>query len=187
MKLTIAAQASLLLLNERGEYYPKLDSILVYPDTFIVKQKTPFEGHYLEGEQVVRGESWGDKGLVILSWEDIKRDRMNWQDGHNVIIHEFAHQLDQENGSANGVPILEKQSDYGKWARVFSQEYHQLCWDIEAGKRTVINEYGATNPAEFFAVATETFFEKPQQMQRKHPQLYAELKCYYKLNPLDWI
>ncbi|AFY77724.1 MAG: zinc-dependent peptidase [Hydrococcus sp. C42_A2020_068] len=187
IKLTIAAQACLLLLNQKGNYYPKLKSILVYPSAYIVKTTTPISDYLVEEKQEIRlGESWY-RDRIVLSWEQIKYDTKNWQDGHNVIFHEFAHQLDGEDGSLNGVPLLDRQSDYITWARVFEREYKQLCSDVELGLKTVIDEYGATNPAEFFAVATETFFEKPKQMKRKHPGLYTELKHYYKLDPLEWI
>jgi Mlc titration factor MtfA (ptsG expression regulator) len=187
IKLTIAAQACLLLLNQKGNYYPNLKTILVYPSAYLVKTATPISDYLVEEKQEVRlGESWY-KDRIVLSWEQIKRDTMNWQDGHNVILHEFAHQLDGEDGSVNGVPLLDRKSDYISWAQVFNKEYKKLCSDIELGLRTVIDVYGATNPAEFFAVATETFFEKPKQMKRKHPELYAELKRYYKLDPVEWI
>lgn len=186
MKVTIAGIASLLLLNERGNYYSKLRLILLYPTAFIASKTTPFGGQYLEEKQVKSGESWGI-GVLVLSWQTIRYDVKHWQDGHNVILHEFAHQLDQEAGSASGVPILEKRSDYVTWARVLQTEYEQLRRDVERGVKTVIDEYGATDPAEFFAVATETFFEKPLQMRNQHPELYNELKRYYKLDPIDWM
>ncbi|HEY9834021.1 MAG TPA: M90 family metallopeptidase [Stenomitos sp.] len=186
IKLTIAAQAALLLLNERGTYFSKLHLILVYPSAFIANQTTAFGEQYLEEIQVKSGESW-QIGIVVLSWEDIKRDALNWKDGRNVILHEFAHQLDQESGHVSGVPILAKQSDYVSWGRVFRKEYEKLCSEVEQGVETVIDEYGATNPAEFFAVVTETFFEKPFQMKREHPELYQELKRYYQLEPTDWL
>ncbi|MGK7873742.1 MAG: zinc-dependent peptidase [Xenococcaceae cyanobacterium] len=187
IKLTIAAQACLLLLNERGNYYPKLYSILVYPSAFIVNKTTPLGDHYLEGKQVVSGESWGRSGLVVFSWDHVKRDAMDEKNGQNVVLHEFAHQLDQEGGSAEGVPILEQTSAYVTWARVLGKEYKKLQREVERGLKTVIDEYGATDPAEFFAVATETFFEKPKQMKMLHPALYNELKRYYKLDPVEWI
>ena len=186
MRLLIAAQACLLLLNERGEYYPKLTSILVYPSAYVANQ-TVAVGPYVMEEKVSRlGESWA-RDQVVLSWEQIQRDLSNWQDGRNVILHEFAHQLDQEDGKADGVPILPSQSDYGTWAQVFRKEYQQLVMAVERGRKTVIDEYGATAPAEFFAVATETFFEKPRQLNSKHPALYRELKRYYCLDPLEWL
>jgi hypothetical protein len=186
IKVTIAAIAALLLLNERGNYFSKLRLILVYPSAFIAGQATPLGEYYLEEKQVKAGESWRT-GIVVLSWENIKYDARHWKDGHNVVLHEFAHQLDQESGNASGVPILEKKSDYITWGQVFRKEYEQLCREVERGVETVIDEYGTTNPAEFFAVATETFFEKPFQMQRKHPELYDQLKNYYKLDPIEWL
>ena len=186
IKVTIAAIAALLLLNERGNYFSKLRLILVYPSAFIASQTKPFGELYLEEKQVKAGESWGT-GIVVLSWENIRYDAKHWNDGRNVVLHEFAHQLDQEGGSASGVPILEKKSDYVTWGQVFRKEYEQLRREVERGVETIIDEYGATDPAEFFAVATETFFEKPFQMERKHPELYHELKRYYKLDPVEWM
>lgn len=185
IKVIIAGVASLLILNQRGNYYSKLRLILVYPTAFIASKTTSIGDQYLEEKQVKSGESWGI-GVLVLSWQTIRYDTQHWQDGRNVILHEFAHQLDQEGGRASGVPLMEKRSDYVTWARIFQNEYEQLCRDIERGVPTVIDEYGATDPAEFFAVATETFFEKPFQLQRQHPELYNELKRYYKLNPDDW-
>ncbi|MDJ0576048.1 MAG: zinc-dependent peptidase [Xenococcaceae cyanobacterium MO_234.B1] len=187
IKLTIAALAALLLLNERGDYYPKLASILVYPSAYVVNQAKPVSNYVMEETKVVRlGESW-NRDLIVLSWSQIKYDTQNWQDGHNVILHEFAHQLDNENGTANGVPILEHKSDYATWAQVFTQEYQQLIKNVKRGGQTVMDAYGSTNPAEFFAVATETFFEKPNLMAQEHPALYNQLKRYYQLEPREWI
>ncbi|MEW6499597.1 MAG: M90 family metallopeptidase, partial [Cyanobacteriota bacterium] len=132
------------------------------------------------------GESWTNDQLV-LSWEQVKQDTYNWRDGHNVVLHEFAHQLDQEDGKAEGVPILQRDSDYDLWAKVMTEEYQQLCNDIQRGVKTVMNSYGATNPAEFFAVATETFFEKPRQLLKQHPALYEQLQRYYQLDPVQWV
>ena len=112
---------------------------------------------------------------------------MNITDAQNVVLHEFAHQLDQEDGSADGAPILERRSRYTTWARVLSTEYEFLQKKKRKHRRTVLNKYGATNPAEFFAVATEAFFEKSRQMEKRHPELYDELKNYYKLDPAKWV
>ena len=187
MKVIIAAVACLLLLNQRETYFPKLRSILVYPSTYLVKE-TAYTGNYIvEERRVARlGESWTNDQLV-LSWEQVKHDTYNWRDGHNVVLHEFAHQLDQEDGKAEGVPILHRNSDYATWAKVMTEEYQQLCNDIQRGVKTVMNSYGATNPAEFFAVATETFFEKPHQLLKKHPALYEQLQRYYQLDPVQWV
>ncbi|BAB75930.1 zinc-dependent peptidase [Anabaena sp. FACHB-709] len=183
MKLTIAAVACLLLLNERGEYFPKLRSILIYPSTYFVTQTVAVDNYIVEERRDARlGESW-TKDQLILSWEQIQYDIHNWQDGHNVVLHEFAHQLDQEDGKADGVPILPNKSDYPIWSKVMTAEYQQLCNDVQEGRKTVINAYGATNPAEFFAVTTETFFEKPQQLLEKHQSLYKILQKYYQVEP----
>ncbi len=177
IKVTIAAQASMLLLNRRPTYFPKLRTILVYPHTYVAKQN---------GRDSVRlGESW-QNGPVVLTWDSVKGGARNVRDGKNVVLHEFSHQLDQEDGSADGAPILESRSCYATWARVLSAEYDRLRAKKKKFRRSVLNKYGATNPAEFFAVATEAFFEKAKQMKKKNPELYEELKTYYKLDPLEW-
>ena len=187
IKVTIAAVACLLLLNERGKYFPKLRSILIYPGTYFVKETVAISNYVVEERHMARlGESW-THDQVILSWEQVQQDTHNWQDGRNVILHEFAHQLDQEDGKAEGVPILQRNSDYIIWARVMTEEYQKLCNDVRQGIKTVIDSYGVTNPAEFFAVATETFFEKPQQLLNQHPELYELLQRYYQVNPEQWI
>jgi hypothetical protein len=187
MKVVVAAVACLLLLNERGKYFPRLSSILLYPSAYLVNEKTSADNFVVEEKRVARlGESWVNDQLV-LSWEQVKRDTGNWRDGHNVVLHEFAHQLDQEDGKAEGVPILQRAEDYSIWAKVMTEEYHKLCNDLQEGVRTVIDSYGATNPAEFFAVVTETFFEKPHQLLKKHPALYKQLQRYYQLDPVKWV
>jgi MtfA peptidase len=184
MKVTVAAIAALLLLNERGKYFPRLRSILIYPDAYIAQERVAMAGGVVEERQVARlGESW-TTDQVVLSWEQVKYDLTHWQDGQNVILHEFAHQLDQEDGKAEGVPILLRDADYKTWAEIMTVEYQQLCDRTTKGQKTVMNPYGATNPAEFFAVATETFFEKPQQLMAHHGALYEQLQRYYQFDPL---
>jgi MtfA peptidase len=186
MKVTVAAIAALLLLNERGKYFPRLRSILMYPDAYIAHERVAMAGGVVEERQVARlGESW-TTDQVVLSWQQIQYDLIHWQDGQNVILHEFAHQLDQEDGKAEGVPVLQRDADYKTWAEIMTVEYQQLCDRTTKGQKTVLNPYGATNPAEFFAVATETFFEKPQQLMTHHGALYDQLQRYYQLNPLQW-
>lgn len=186
MKLIIAAVSCLLLLNERGKYFSKLRSILVYPSAYLVNETTLIGNYVTQERRVARlGESWTNDQL-ILSWEQVQQDTSNWRDGHNIVLHEFAHQLDQEEGKAQGVPILPSNSDYSLWAQVMTKEYQQLCHDVQQGAKTVIDSYGATNPAEFFAVATETFFEKPHQLLKKHPSLYEQLQRYYQLDSRRW-
>jgi MtfA peptidase len=186
MKLTITAVACLLLLNERGMYFPKLRSILIYPSAYFVNETTPIGSYVVAERRVARlGESWSND-QVVLSWQQVKQDTGNWRDGHNVVLHEFAHQLDQEDSRADGIPMLPRNSDYPIWASVMTDAYQQLCHDVERGVTTVMDSYGTINPTEFFAVATETFFEKSQQLLKQHPALYKQLQRYYQLDPAQW-
>ena len=185
IRVTIAAQACLLLLHRETDYYRRLVTILVYPHAYIAKAVEPIGGGVvLEGEVCRLGEAWRD-GVVVLSWDDVRAGASDLHDGHNVVLHEFAHQLDQEDGAADGAPILDRRSQYVAWARVLGAEYERLRRDAERGRRSVLDDYGATNPAEFFAVATECFFEKPAQMKKKHPALYEELREYYRQDPAE--
>lgn len=186
VRVTIAAQASMLLLNRRATYFPKLHTILVYPHTYVAKTVSSNGTVTVNGQSIRLGESW-QKGPVVLAWDSVQGGTLNITDARNVVLHEFAHQLDQEDGAADGAPILEHRSSYVTWARVLSKEYEALQRKKRKRRKAVMNKYGATNPAEFFAVATETFFEKPKQMKRKHPELYDELRNYYKLNPVEWV
>lgn len=179
IKVTIASQASLLLLNRKAGCYPKLCSVLVYPSTYVARNE--------RDEKSVRlGESW-QSGAVVLAWDSVKRGAANFTDGHNLVLHEFAHQLDQEDGSGDGAPVLANPSRYAPWARVLSEEYSLHCKRVGRGKKSVLDAYGASNPAEFFAVASETFFEKPRQLQKKHGDLYDELRQFYQVDPLEWV
>jgi len=185
IRVTIASQSCLLLLHRDTEYYPTLKSILVYPSVYIAQvSESMGNGIVIEGDSVRLGESWR-RGAIVLSWDDVLRGASDMHDGHNVVLHEFAHQLDQEGGEANGSPILPRRSMYIAWARVLGTEYVHLQQDSAHGRRTVLDKYGATNPAEFFAVATECFFEKAVQLKRKHPELYEELKLYYQQEPAE--
>jgi MtfA peptidase len=186
MRVTIAAQACLLLLNRKTDYFPQLSQILIYPSAFIVnKNHADASGLVTEQRQVLAGESW-QQGQVILSWQDTVADAEVHDDGRNVVIHEFAHQLDQENGPANGAPILARSEHYQSWSQTMQREFEQLRWQTGTGQPALLNPYGATNPAEFFAVVTEVFFERPTQLAEQHPSLYAELSRFYRLDPLSW-
>jgi Mlc titration factor MtfA (ptsG expression regulator) len=175
----------MLLLNRKALYFRKLRSILVYPHTYVAKTVSSNGTITVNGQSVRLGESW-QNGPVVLAWDSVTGGTSNITDARNVVLHEFAHQLDQEDGAADGAPILEHRSRYTTWARVLSKEYEVLQKNKRERRRSVLNKYGATNPAEFFAVATETFFEKPKQMVKRHPELYDELKSYYKLDPVEW-
>ncbi len=188
MKLLICAQAGLLLIRlKQHGFYRKLKSILVYPGAFQDSGRRRFGLHEEEADSTMLGESWST-GSVILSWESILAGARNADDGMNVVIHEFAHQLDQVDGAANGVPILQQPSAYRRWAKVFLRNYDELVGEVESGegRRSLIDPYGATNPAEFFAVASETFYEEARQLKMKQPDLYNELEGFYGVDPANW-
>lgn len=186
MRVTIAGQACLLLLNRPSRVYPGLHAVLVYPSAFLVPRNDVDEaGVVTATRQDLLGESWGD-GRVVLSWDHVRRGAHDWTDGQNVVLHEFAHQLDSESGSNNGAPYLGSQARYRDWAAVLSRDFANLRHDAMVRQDSVLDHYGATSPAEFFAVATETFFEKPYQMAKRHPALFAEFEKYYRVDPREW-
>jgi Mlc titration factor MtfA (ptsG expression regulator) len=186
LRVTIAGQACLLLLHQARDGYAKLKSILVYPSTYFAGDRRDDNGN------ARLGESW-EHGTVVLAWDSVLGGATNPFDGRNVVLHEFAHQLDQEDGEADGAPVLargerflHRHAAYTSWARVLSSKFEQLQEKTRRGRKTVMDKYGATHPAEFFAVATECFFEKPRQMLKKHPELYEELKQFYQQDPAGW-
>lgn len=186
MILTVAAQACLLVVHREGKPYPKLKVVYLYPSTFSSVQKQVDALGVVTEEEVHRlGESW-ERGTVVLAWDSVAQGAHNIADANNVTFHEFAHQLDHEDGATDGAPGLPCKESYRSWARVFQENYDEFLQLTEAGKKTVLDYYGATNPAEFFAVATETFFEKPRQLARRRPELYAEMMKYYGLDPREY-
>ena len=185
IRLTIAAEACLLLLHRQGPVYPGLTAILVYPSGFSAKREEYYDDGTVSHEQRhMLGESW-DNGRIVLAWDAAAHGAADFSDGENVILHEFAHQLDSHSGETNGAPVLRNNS-YRSWARVFSENFEDLRDRVMKGQPTVIDDYGATNPAEFFAVATETFFEEPHALQKHRPELIAELQAYYRCDPRAW-
>jgi Mlc titration factor MtfA (ptsG expression regulator) len=187
MRVTIAAQACLLLLNRRrADYFPNLRQILIYPGAFIVDRVgADAAGVLQERRHVLSGESWS-QGQVVLSWDDVVEGAAVVDDGRNVVIHEFAHQLDQQNGHANGAPFFVGTARRMRWARVLGEEFARLQDAARDGLPALLSYYGATNPAEFFAVASEVFFEQGKSMAEWHPELYRELSWFYRVNPLSW-
>jgi Mlc titration factor MtfA (ptsG expression regulator) len=183
IRVTIAAQACVLLLGRTTDVYPRLRSIIVYPHAYVARlaRRQP-DGTVLEGEQVRAGESWSH-GAVVLSWDDVLRGSSDIHDGKNLVFHEFAHQLDDEAGVSDGAPLLEERSMYVAWARVLGREYEELIRDIEAQRPTLLDGYGAASPAEFFAVVTEFFFEKPVPLRSRYPELYEQLRLFYRQDP----
>lgn len=186
VRVTIAAQACLLLLNQPTHYFPKLRQVLVYPGAFVVERLRPEPSGVLQDtRQALSGESW-THGQVILSWQDALEGAAIADDGRNVVIHEFAHQLDQDKGYANGAPWLPARSRYASWSRVLGEEFRRLQERSATGEPTLMSAYGASDPAEFFAVASEVFFEQPQHLAEQHPELYAELAGFYRVDPRGW-
>ena len=189
VRVLIAAQACLLLLHRDTDYYPNLRSILVYPEAYVAKTRWREEEEDTAAHERARvGESW-QTGAVVLAWSSCLAGAVDVEDGQNVVFHEFAHQLDQEDGAADGTPPLEasgfreRRGRFRTWARVMSGEYEQLRRASASGQASVLDRYGATNPAEFFAVATECFFEQPRKMKVRHPLLYEELQRFYQQDP----
>jgi MtfA peptidase len=189
MRVLIAAQAALLLLNGHAGYFAKLRQILVYPGAFVVdRPHTDGSGLTHETRRALAGESW-QQGQVILSWDDVLAGAADPHDGHNVVIHEFAHQLDQERGHANGAPWLGRRDRYARWAAVMGAEFLALQSRLAQADelaRGMIDPYAATDPAEFFAVVSEHFFEQPKALAAEHAALYGELANYYGVQPLSW-
>jgi Mlc titration factor MtfA (ptsG expression regulator) len=183
VRVTIAAQACLLLLGyTRPDYYPRLRQILVYPDAFVVRRDRPVGDGLVQAQRhALSGESW-TQGQVILSWADALAGAADPADGHNVVLHEFAHQIDQDTGVANGRPWRPNPALRRRWVAVMGAAFERLRHEPSA----VIDAYGASDPAEYFAVVTEIFFERPQALEAEAPAVYRELADLYRLQPLSW-
>lgn len=181
MKVTIAAQACLLVLGIEYEYhYDQIRSVLVYPDTYLHPPRTSDGLHH--EERAIYGEAW-HRGPIILSWKNTRG--IAGEVGGNLVFHEFAHHLDDLDGDMDGMPPLER-GEIGRWERVVEEEYHRLVRASRQGRATLLNQYGASNRAEFFAVATECFFERPVALEKRHPELYAILRGFYRQDPARW-
>lgn len=178
IRVTIAAHAAALLLGRPARYYPGLYSIIVYPSSYRAPVTEHHEGGIVsESEEERLGESWTE-GAIVIAWDAATHGATTPGDGDNVILHEFAHQLDQEDGEADGVPRLESRSDYVAWARALRPEFVRLR---DRPETSALDEYGATDAAEFFAVATEAYFERPEDLREFHPELYEELRRFYRV------
>jgi len=186
MRVTIAAQACLLRLNRPGPLFPELRQILVYPGAFLVSHLRPDPAGVLHDHRsALAGESWHE-GQVILSWEDVLEGAAVEDDGRNVVIHEFAHQLDQEHGAANGAPGLPSRRRYETWSAALGRAFAHTRWEVQTMQPTLLGEYAASSPAEFFAVACEFFFERPADLRAVFPQVYEELARYFRVDPAQW-
>lgn len=182
MKVTIAGQACLMTLGLEGDPFGNVLSILIYPTGYAVPEERRYEGWSISGEAPRLGESWY-RGPVILSWADVRRDSRHPGEGQNLVWHEFAHQIDMLDRSTNGTPPLADRQQRRRWHDVMTAAYEQLCSDAEEGRATLLDTYGANSEAEFFAVATECFFDCPADLRIEHPGLYDLLREYYRQDP----
>jgi Mlc titration factor MtfA (ptsG expression regulator) len=184
MRVTIAAHAAVLLLGRDTDYYPLATSIVVYPGGFRTRTHTPLtDSAFIESEEERSGESW-HHGTVILAWDEIEHE-IDEDTGGNVIFHEFAHQLDDEDGIGDGVPALSGRATRARWQEVMTREYERLGRAADRGARTVMDPYGSESPAEFFACATEAFFCLPLELRQRHTELYHVLAGYYRQDPAE--
>jgi MtfA peptidase len=187
VRVTIAAQACLLLLHRRTDYFPGLLTILVYPSTYMVEEKRQIAEHvWEEGNTTRLGETGRRMGSLVLAWGAVKHGAADPSDGKNVVLHEFAHQLDYENHAADGVPELATREQQLAWSEVMRTEFASLRAADESGIPTLLDTYGATDPVEFFAVSVEAFFERPRALRARHPKLYVELQKYFRQNPVEY-
>ncbi len=185
IRVTIATQACLLLLHRKTDYYPQLTSILVYPSGYVVNENRQVAADvWEEGEQSRLGQTGRRMGSLVLAWDAAKYGATDPSDGKNLVLHEFAHQLDFEDYAADGVPVLSSRRDELSWAEIMRTEFAALQAADVAGIPTLLDTYGATNPAEFFAVATEAFFERPRALRGRHPRLYGELQRFFRQDPV---
>lgn len=186
IRVTISAQACLLLLGLSHNYYRNVESIIVYPSAVVPTRNRPgiFENLMVPvgSEQPILGQAFL-RGPVIIIWDAALSGSRHPERGHNVIYHEFSHKLDMLDGGADGTPPLRSRAEYREWVEICSREFDRLRKDTHAGRRSFLDPYGATNEAEFFAVATEQFFDQPQLMSQRVPDLYRVLQEYYKQDP----
>ncbi|SDJ55433.1 zinc-dependent peptidase [Microbulbifer yueqingensis] len=202
MRVAIAAWACLLLVGRENRCYPALRTVLVYPDTYVARE-THFEGLVETTADSAREGESHYLGPVVLSWADIEEDLYHPEHGRNVIVHEFAHKLDEEDGVYDGRPLFAQDQSGNNWAPVFRREYERLrdrvagvgdghVGPVGPGVResgdgiSILDPYGAQSPAEFFAVASEAFFTLPDQLRHHHRDLYGELQAFYRLDPAAW-
>lgn len=177
MRVSIAAQACRLTLHLPEDAYRRVQTIYVFPGTYSAQG-----GDSGEGRSHRHGEAWL-RGPMVFSWDAAHRGVLNGDDGRNVVYHEFAHKLDMLDGYADGVPPIQTSGAHRAWTEVLDKEYRALVQADERGKRTLLDKYGATNAAEFFAVATELFFERPNRMRDRHEELYRSLAAFYRQDP----
>jgi Mlc titration factor MtfA (ptsG expression regulator) len=187
VRVIIAVQACLLLLHRKTDYFPGLLTILVYPQTYAVEEQRQVAEHLWEEGTVSRlGETGRRMGSLVLSWGAVQHGAADPSDGKNVVLHEFAHQLDFENNATDGVPGLATREQQLAWSEVMRTEFASLRAADQSGIPTLLDTYGAKDPAEFFAVSVEAFFERPCALRARHPKLYTELRKYFQQDPVEF-
>ena len=180
--VTIAAQAALLVLGLNVDEYREVSAIIVYPSAMQSRgvYAGPVQGTVVDGVVPVLGEAHDGRGPVLLAWDQAEKAARNPGGEHNVVFHEFAHKLDMRDDVVDGTPRLERREDLDRWIEVCTEVYDALQAGIE---RPPLQPYGATNPAEFFAVATEAFFDVPVMLEQHEPNLYAVMRNFYRQDP----
>lgn len=184
IQVTVAAQACLLLMGTGFEhdYFSSVESILVYPSGFLAPHRQVDGFLVTEGTQPRIGEAH-TFGVVVLAWDEVLEDARDPGAGTSVVFHEFAHQLDMLDGVVDGTPPLGDAAAYRAWREIMTAEFEQLRRDSDRGVDTLLDSYGATDPGEFFAVATECFLDQPEDLEEEHPRLYSALRDYYHQDP----
>ena len=183
MKVIVAAQACVEVLELGIDRFDGWHSVIIYPDAFLVEREVHDEyGLVRDERRTLGGEAWA-RGPVILSWDDVERDSYRLNPGHHIIIHEFAHKLDMLNGRANGMPPLHPDMPIEVWTRSLSRAYERLQSRIEQHDPD-LNPYAATDPAEFFAVVCEYFFTAPEILHQHYPEVYRQLQSYFRQDVL---
>lgn len=185
MRLAIAGQAALLQLRAGADHYPGLDTVLIYPDAFVVDHGLPDEDGFVhEGPDELAGESW-QQGVVVLSWRDVT-DEARRRNGYNVVLHEFTHQLDEQTGAADGLPLLADATSAGPWAAAFQSAFSRHRGLVDSRREVLFDADAAENAAEFFATAVELFFEYPTDLASEYPDVHRVLAAYLELDPSRW-
>lgn len=186
IRVTIAVQAARLLLHRDDDYFPTITTVLVYPAAVAHTTTEHLGGGIVEERELgAAGLATGRLGAIILAWDSVTRGLSEPGDAHDVILHEFAHELDYQDRTFDGTPVLGSHAAYRAWGRAMQAEFEAHQTAVDSGTRTVIDAYGATNPAEFFAVLTEHFFERPVELRERHPALYAALREFYRQDPAN--
>jgi len=183
MRVTIAAQACLLLLNMPYPRYTRVRRVLVYPSTFVPRRLDPTVSLTTPQEARPAAGEAGHGGVVVLSWSGVAHGARYPADGHNVVVHEFAHMLDVEDGAFDGTPVLDSRSAYQAWARVFAARFAQHVGHTRKGRQRPVDAYGAENRTEYFATAVEAFFERPRALRAEEPDVYGQLAAFFRQDP----